>query len=148
MNNEDDNFYMLVVGSRDYSNYQKMSQILDFLLKNQKKKGRKIIVVSGGAKGADSLAERYADEKGFQKHIMPAQWDVYGKSAGYRRNREMHIFIANPNCKHRGVIAFWNMKSKGTRHNFQLAEEFNSPLRVFDTVSHRFLTDEQVKKLK
>lgn len=139
-------FYLLVAGSRDYNNYTEMCQVLDYLLKNQVSQGNNIIIISGGARGADSLAERYADERGFQKHIMPADWSAYGKSAGYRRNEAMHAYISSfPNAK-RGVACFWDMESPGTRHNFKLSRLYCSPLRVYNYVDHSFLTDEEVQK--
>ena len=110
-------FYMLVAGSRGYNNYAEMCQVLDFLLKNQVTQHKHIIIVSGGAKGADALAEQYADERGYEKRIMPANWNRYGKSAGYRRNNEMHLFISAPSDRKRGCVCFWNMKSPGTKHN-------------------------------
>lgn len=139
-------FYMLVAGSRGYSNYDEMCNVLDFLLKNQVAQHRKIVIVSGGANGADKLAERYAEERGYAKHIMPADWDRYGKSAGYRRNNDMHLFISAPSDRKRGCVCFWDMQSKGTQHNFKLAEDYGTPIRVFDTVNHRFLSDEEVRQ--
>ena len=135
-------FYMLVAGSRTYNNYQEMCQCLDLLLKNQVAQNRKIVIVSGGARGADELAERYADERGYEKHIMPANWNKYQKKAGYIRNEQMHLFISTKDK--RGCVCFWDMQSKGTRHNFKLAFAHNNPIRVFDTVNHRFLTEEEV----
>lgn len=138
-------FYLLVAGSRDYDNYDEMCQALDLLLSVQVTKGRHIVIVSGGAKGADTLAERYADEHGYTAHIMPADWNTYGRSAGYQRNVAMHKFISNPSDRLRGCACFWNMKSSGTRHNFGLAKGYNTPLRIFDTTSHRFLTSDEMK---
>lgn len=140
-----DTFHLLVAGSRNYQNYTEMCQVLDFLLKNQVAQGNKIVIVSGGARGADSLAERYADERGYEKHIMPADWNLHGNKAGYIRNTEMHIFISDPSVKRRGCVCFWDMQSKGTRHNFKLAEYYNNPIRVFDTVNHRFLSESEVR---
>ena len=139
-------FYMLVAGSRGYNNYTEMCQVLDFLLKNQVAQGRKIVIVSGGARGADELAERYADERGYEKHIMPADWDKYGKSAGYRRNNDMHLYISAPSDRKRGCVCFWDMQSPGTKHNFKLAKDYGTTLRVFDTVNHRFLSEEEVQR--
>ena len=138
-------FYLLVAGSRDYDNYVEMCNVLDFLLKNQVAQHRRIVIVSGGARGADSLAERYAEERGYAKHIMPADWNTYGKQAGYRRNEEMHAFISIPSDRKRGCVCFWNMKSPGTKHNFGLTKKYNTSLRVFDTVNHKFLTEEEVR---
>lgn len=139
------NFYMLVAGSRGYNNYTEMCQVLDFLLKNQIEQGKHIVIVSGGARGADALAEQYADEKGYEKHIMTADWNRYGKSAGYRRNEDMHLYISAPSDKKRGCVCFWDMQSSGTRHNFGLAKSYGTPIRVFDTVNHKFLTEEEVE---
>ena len=55
-------------------------------------------------------------------------WKKYGKKAGYIRNREMHEFISH--FKKRGVVAFWDGKSKGTAHSFELAKEFNNDIKV------------------
>lgn len=139
-------FYMLVAGSRGFDNYPLMCKCLDFLLKKQVAMNKHIVIVSGGAKGADSLAERYADERGYEKHIMPADWDKHGKSAGYRRNESMHLFISAPSGKKRGCICFWDGQSKGTRHNFKLAKDYGTPIRVYDYVRNRFLTDNEVEQ--
>ena len=80
-------FYLLVAGSRSFNNYSLLKEKLDYLLKNQISK--EIHIVSGGAKGTDTLAERYAREKGYQLHIFPADWNSFGKSAGYLRNKQM-----------------------------------------------------------
>lgn len=129
-------FYLLVAGSRGYNNYAEMCQILDFLLKNQVAKHNHIVIVSGGARGADDLAEKYADERGYEKHIMRADWNKYGKSAGYRRNEEMHKFISQfPN---RGCVCFWDGSSKGTQHNFGLCKSFGTTLRIWNYTDRKY----------
>lgn len=64
-------FYCLVVGSRTFDDYELMKKKLDHILKNY----HRIVIVSGGARGADSLAERYAKEKGYPLKVFPAEWD-------------------------------------------------------------------------
>lgn len=140
-----DRFYLLVAGSRDYDNYVEMCNVLDFLLSKQIKKGRHIVIVSGGARGADALAEKYASSHGYEQHIMPADWNKYGRGAGYHRNEEMHMYISTPSDRKRGCVCFWNTKSPGTKHNFGLAKKYNTSLRVFDTVNHKFLTEKEVQ---
>lgn len=140
-------FYLLVAGSRSYNNYQEMCQCLDLLLKKQVAQQREIIIVSGGANGADKLAERYADERGYTKHIIYADWNRYGKSAGYRRNENMHAYISNPSDRKRGCVCFWDMQSRGTQHNFKLAQDYGTALRVFNIVNHTFLSEEEVARL-
>lgn len=138
-------FYLLVAGSRSYTNFQEMCTVLDYLLQNQVKQHSHIVIVSGGARGADELAEKYADLRGYEKHIMPADWDKYGKSAGYRRNENMHLYISAPSDKKRGCVCFWDMKSKGTKHNFELSLKYGNNLRVFNTISHKFLTEKEIE---
>ena len=119
-----DAFFCLVVGSRTFSDYEMMRAKLDNLLENQSK----VVIVSGGANGADKLAEQYAKEKGYYPIIFPAKWDELGKSAGYIRNTEMHEFISH--FAKRGCVAFWDGKSKGTKHSFDLANRYNTPLKI------------------
>ena len=119
-------FHCIVAGSRKFNNYEMLKKELDYLLQNQ----IDVEIISGGAKGADSLAEKYADEKGYKKHIMPAEWGLYGKRAGYIRNEQMHIYASE--YENRGCVCFWDGKSKGTAHNFELAERFNTPIKVIN----------------
>lgn len=121
---EDNWFYCLVVGSRTFTDFDKMSAYLDKVLSSY----NKIVIVSGGANGADSLAEKYAIKHNYPIIVMKVNWDKYGKSAGYIRNKKMHEFIAK--YKNRGCVAFWDGKSKGTTHNFKLSEEYQTPLRI------------------
>ena len=84
--------------------------------------------MSGGADGVDTLAERYAEENHFAFRKMPADWNRYGKRAGYIRNDEMHRFISG--FEHRGCIAFWDGRSKGTLHSIELAKKYGNPIRL------------------
>ena len=118
-------FFCLVVGSRQFNNYDLLYDKLDFLLQNQN--GR-VIIVHGGCRGADLLAERYAQHRGYEQITFLAEWENYGKRAGYIRNRKMHEFIAH--FPKRGVVAFWDGKSKGTAHSFELAKEFRNNLKI------------------
>jgi hypothetical protein len=56
---------------------------------------------------------------------MPAKWDIYGKSAGYLRNKAMVEYVSPDG----GVIAVWN-GSPGTKHTIDLATERNLKLFV------------------
>ena len=109
---------IIVAGSRNFSDYKLLSQTLtDYLESNPT--GVKIQFVSGTARGADSLGERFAQENGYEIKRFPAQWEIYGKSAGYRRNATMADYAAQEN----GVLfAFWDGISKGTMHMINLAK--------------------------
>lgn len=61
---------IVIAGCRDYTNYDEAKEYIDFCLSNIRKEN-KIIIISGGAKGADALGERYAKENGFfQKNTL------------------------------------------------------------------------------
>lgn len=79
-------------------------------------------VVSGTARGVDQLGEKFANDSSLQIHKFPAQWDEYGKSAGYIRNKQMAEFSD-------ALIAVWDGKSKGTKHMIDLAYKYN--LKVY-----------------
>lgn len=117
-------FYCLVVGSREFADYDKLEDALDKLLRNQKE----VTIISGGARGADALAEKYAADRGYSCMVFKADWKQYGKAAGIIRNEQMHKFIAQH--EKRGCVAFWDGRSKGTYSNFDLANKYNNPLRI------------------
>ena len=72
----------LIAGSRDFNNYNLLLQVL-----SQYKKPD--IIIEGGAKGADLLGKRFAKYNNIECKEYKADWNKYGKSAGYRRNAEM-----------------------------------------------------------
>lgn len=136
-------FYLLVAGSRNYNNYTEMREKLDYVLMNK----TNVIIVSGGAGGADTLAEQYAQERGYECKVFKAEWSnieglppsaigyrrdgtPYRKRAGFERNITMHEFIST--FPERGCICFWDGQSKGTAHNFDLASQFNTQLKVYN----------------
>jgi hypothetical protein len=110
---------LAVVGSRGFNDYEKLKSNLDIIHKV------KIVtcVISGGAYGADSLAEKWAKENNIETLIFYPDWDKYGKSAGYIRNEE--IVKASD-----AVIAFWDGTSKGTEHSINLARKYNKALAI------------------
>ncbi len=113
---------VVIAGCRDYNNYDEAKEYIDFCLTNIRKEN-KIVIISGGASGADALGERYAAENGFEIEKHPADWEKYGRSAGPRRNKQM-AQIADY------VICFWDEKSKGTHSMIEYAEKFGKPVRV------------------
>jgi hypothetical protein len=104
-----------IVGSRTFNDYRYLCETLEWF--DVKK------VVSGGAKGADKLAEKWAAEHGIPVQVFHADWDRYGKAAGYKRN--LKIVEA---CDE--VIAFWDGKSKGTKHTIDIAENEGKPVYI------------------
>lgn len=86
------------------------------------------IEFSGGGGNTDKYAERYATEHNYHLIVFPAQWDEFGKKAGFIRNEQMHRYIASK--QDRGVIAFWDGESKETFQSFDLSKKYNNQIRV------------------
>jgi len=101
-----------VVGSRSFNDYSFMENALDSYCKA----GMISKIVSGGAKGADTLAKRYAKEHDIDFEEFTAQWDFFGKSAGYRRNIKI---VDNSDM----IVAFIvkGFENKGTNHTIKIA---------------------------
>lgn len=87
-------FPVLVCGGRDYADGYTVRATLDSLLAI-----RPIdVIIEGAAKGADSLAERWARDTMIPYLGVPAQWDKYGKGAGPVRNQQMLDIIRPKVC--------------------------------------------------
>jgi len=80
-------------------------------------------VVSGCARGADTLGAEWGEAHGVPVKMMPAQWDRYGKSAGYKRNVEMGQYAD-------GLIALWDGVSRGTEHMIGYARSIGLKVHV------------------
>ena len=119
-----DNFKVIIAGSRGFSNYKLLREQCNKFLR-EKRKTSNIIVVSGHARGADTLGEKYAQDEGFTLEIYPAQWKKFGKRGGYRRNEQM-AEVAD------ALIAFWDGSSKGTKHMIDVMNEKNLLVRVVE----------------
>lgn len=96
---------IIVAGSRTFNDYNLLEETLDEIILNHKLIDP--IIISGTAYGADKLGEQYALNRNYQLIQFKPNWAVYGKSAGFIRNKEM---ADNADL----LIAFWDGKSKGT----------------------------------
>ncbi len=114
-------FKVIIAGGRDFDNYELLKSTMDKLLSNKPKDD--ICIVCGKARGADTLGEYYAKERGYQIDYYPAQWDKYGTSAGFMRNCEMAR-------ESDALVAFWDGASKGTRHMIDVARRYHLQVRV------------------
>ena len=116
-------FRCIVAGSRTFDNYSALAKKMDASLARQVKEGNAVTIISGTARGADLIGERYARDRGFQVERFPADWNRHGKAAGYRRNAEM-AGVAN------AVVVFWDGYSLGTQHMITIAKDHRLPLKV------------------
>lgn len=115
-------FKLVVAGSRELQDYNIVSNTLDDYIK---KLGNNysVTILSGTAKGADKLGEKYAKDKGLKLEQYPAQWENFGKAAAVKRNAQMaHIADA--------VIVFWDGQSVGTENMIKCAKSENIPCKV------------------
>jgi hypothetical protein len=103
---------MIVAGSRAFVDYGFLKKQLDEFLSCLSDSD--VTIISGMAKGADILAVRYAEEHHLPIIKMPADWIKHGRSAGYNRNLEMAKIATH-------LVAFWNGKSRGTKHMIDIA---------------------------
>lgn len=115
-----------VVGSRAFVNPGVRALIeweLKCLLLKATKNGISLEIVSGGARGVDSIAAQWArDNEVSLIEILP-DWDTHGRAAGFIRNE---VIWDKADCG----IAFWDGKSKGTAHSFDLAKEQSKPIKI------------------
>lgn len=82
------------------------------------------VVVSGGAQGVDSWAVETAHIVGLLTEVFPAEWEKYGRSAGYRRNVQI-VDAAD-------IVVAFTTGSPGTRHTIDIARAKGIPVYVFD----------------
>ena len=112
---------LAVVGGRNFNDYKKLSDRIFDLMDEHDYEIIKII--SGGATGADTLAEQFALDQKIETLVFYPDWTRYGKSAGPRRNRQI-IEACDV------VIAFWDGQSRGTKNSIELANELNKTLFI------------------
>jgi len=151
-------FKVAVIGSRSFSNYNFMESKLNKL--HKQKPITKII--SGGANGADTLAEVWANLNDIPLEIYEAKWDdlsypdaiikinkfgkQYDSKAGIRRNYDI-VYNADM------VLVFWDQQSSGTRNSIELVKKMNKLCKVWiyqgDTIIGYFnpLTDSSIQPL-
>lgn len=113
---------LIIAGGREYSDYNELERVTDYMLSNLIHT-HDITIISGGARGADSLAVQYANVRGYDLVIMNADWDTHGKSAGYKRNVEMAEAATH-------LLAFWDGISRGTKHMIDIAHSMKITVHV------------------
>lgn len=114
---------IIIAGGRNFNDYKLLSSKLYYYLDNLKTS--EVEIISGACKGADLLGENFAKETDTKVKRFPADWDKYGKSAGYKRNVQMAEYAD-------ALVAFWDGKSKGTKHMIDLAKKEGLKIRVVD----------------
>lgn len=111
---------VIIAGSRSIEDY-------NIVLNAIKDSGLHInTVVSGTATGVDKLGEKFAKYFDIPVKYFPAEWNKYGKSAGYKRNEQMAEYAD-------ALIAVWDGKSKGTKNMIDIASREGLKVFVYKT---------------
>jgi len=91
-------------------------------------------VLSGGARGIDLAGEAWAAAHEVPVTVLPAEWDRFGKGAGYRRNEALA-------AQAEALIVCWDGRSPGTAHMVDIATRRGLQVFVFCPESHPLLLD-------
>ena len=78
---------VVIAGSRHFQDYARFSSQVDYDL-SRLKDDCQLVILSGGCSGTDAMAERYAQEHGYELEVYPADWSM-GRQAGPMRNQHM-----------------------------------------------------------
>ena len=119
-----EDFRAIIDGGGGYNDCANRKTKCDNILA-EKATTHQIIIVSGTARGADSLGEKYAQEHSYTIEQYPADWNTHGKAAGPIRNAQM----ANSAD---ALIAFWDGKSHGTQSMINIAKAKGLLVRVIN----------------
>ena len=103
---------IVIFGSRDFTDYEYADKFISTFDDSS------IEIISGCARGADKIGEQYALEHNVTLYKFPAEWNKYGKSAGFVRNNQMADFCDMGIC-------FWDGKSPGTKHMIESLKKRN-----------------------
>jgi len=111
---------ILICGDRNWNDEKTMEGFFNTLPDNT-------VIIEGECKGADKMARRQGEKRGFQVLGFPADWNKYGKIAGPIRNIQM-LEEGNPDL----VVAFHNdlSKSKGTKNMIKQAMDKGVRVKV------------------
>ena len=113
---------IIIAGGRDFNDYELLKkEASEFLFEIEN--GEAIQIVSGGAKGVDSMGETFAKEYNLDLILFPADWKKFGRAAGPKRNAQMAEYATH-------LLSFWNGESKGTKSMISLAKKNKLEVKV------------------
>lgn len=127
---------VMICGSRNIKDKEYIFSQLDAFTYWQLACFEYLTLIEGEAKGVDTIAKEYAIQNGWEQITeYPADWDKYGKGAGFIRNEQMV-----KDCDE--CFIFWDGESKGTKHDIDLCIKYNKPYKVLiynDSVKEEYV---------
>jgi len=110
---------VIIAGGREFTDRALMSRKLAHIFKDKTPD----VVLTGKARGADTLGEQWARRNGVEVEEYYADWDGLGKRAGYVRNEAMAVSATH-------LVAFYDGQSKGTGHMITLGRKHGLEVRI------------------
>jgi hypothetical protein len=110
---------LAIVGSRCFNDYPLMEKTISELFKEEEIEQ----IISGGAKGADTLAEQWAKNHKKELRIIIPSWASLGRAAGFERNVQI---VKDSDI----VLVFWDSISKGSKHDIDLCKRYAKECHV------------------
>jgi hypothetical protein len=117
----------VIAGSRKITNYDLIREA--FTLCDWSDKITEI--VSGKAKGVDTLGEEVAKEFGLKVKPFPADWDTHKRAAGPIRNEQMAKYTDI------AIVVMIKGGSNGSRHMIHCMERKKKPVMVFEIIGEK-----------
>lgn len=115
-------FKLIVAGGRDFNDVVLVGQAITELAETIYQ-DRAVSIVSGMARGADLLGYAFAVDNNVKRYEFPADWNQYGKRAGFIRNKQMGDFAD-------GLLAFWDGQSRGTAQMIEYMQSLKKPVHI------------------
>lgn len=121
---------IIIAGGRDFINYSLLEfEVKKFIVEHNLQ--LPIEIVSGHARGADTMGERFAHKYKLDLKIFPAEWDKYGNRAGPIRNEEMAKY-----CELQYAIIFWDGQSSGSKNMIENSKKYNLTYKIVRYENH------------
>lgn len=118
----------LVCGGREFRDRRRMETYIGRAIRSSVRRGQELVVVHGGARGADRLAGEVATENAIKSVVFEADWDRHGRSAGYKRNVEMARYLKEQERAGARVQVVAFPGGVGTDHMRDIARQMNIPV--------------------
>lgn len=111
-------------GGGDFNDYERLKKVMDNCPHEITE------VVCGKARGADSLGEKWALERGVHVEYFIPDWESLGKRAGFVRNNNMPEYACHSGEAEGLLVAFWDESSKGTKHMIDIATNYGMIVKI------------------